>query len=917
MKIRNRFTFLIFMALGLVASISMSSAVNAQDEDATAENEEFLEEVIVTGSRIRRSDMDSISPISVFSETDLLESGHVTLEDFIQTIPSVNGGFYGKTVNNGNPGYATVSMRGLGSNRTLVLVDGLRMPSAGVNGFVDLNTIPVIAVERVEVLRDGASTTYGSDAIAGVVNIITKRNFEGASFRFQYDETGEGDGAMYSASALFGAASERANVVFAMEYSKRDKIMQGDRDFSACPLRENADKSLFCGGSGTSYPGQFGGLILDNEEIVPFDAEKHAFNFAKWSYMVTPQEVWSIYADSHFDLLQDGDSKFGTMTAFTQAMFTNRQSDQLMAAVGTFWQPNVPASNPFNPTGTDVNVARRLFETGGRNSNQDASSYRLIMGLEGEFNNGWNWDASYNYGRWIDSQLQFGFINVPRVENILDPALCAAAEGCPGIWDPFRTDTLTQDFIDYIQVNHSPLSKSKMETAQVNLAGDLGRFELPGGAIQWAVGYEHRKEEAMFIPDGAGALDMIYFVSPDSTQGGYKVDGLYGEMRLPFLEGRTFADLLAAEISVRRSDYSNLEDATTNWKFALEWGPIPSLRFRGVYAEGFRSANISELFGAQQLSAQNYSDPCINYGTAANATVAANCAADGLPPDFVVSSDQATSVTGGNPDLLPEESESITIGMVWTPESIEGLTASLDYFKINITDGVGTAGTNNIISGCYNSANFSSPWCDLMPGPTHPLVGAAPSPTSPYRDSIDSVSGVLITNANLADYETEGIDFALNYLWDLSGSQLNLGMMGTYLKRLDYTPFEGADTVELAGFFGEDVFTLSSATFNTWKVNFNFQWYINDWTVGWTPRWFDATTDINADDANAQNKAKSIMYHDIQGSYNLRNWNFAAGVRNLANTKPPYVSNNQDMNTINNSYDTAGRYFYGRISYTF
>ncbi len=545
------------------------------------------------------------------------------------------------------------------------------------------------------------------------------------------------------------------------------------------------------------------------------------------------------------------------------------------------------------------------------------SDWRFVMGLEGEFNNGWNWDATYNYGRWVDSRLQFGFINVPRVENILQPDLCAAADGCPGIWDPFRTDTLTQEFIDYIQVNHSPLSKSKMETAQANLVGDITWFELPGGTIDWAVGYMHRKEEAMFIPDGAGALNMIYFVSPDSTQGSYKVDELYGEMRFPILEGVTFADLLAAEVSVRRSDYSNLEDATTNWKFALEWGPISSLRFRGVYAEGFRGANIGELFGPQQLSAQNYNDPCVNYGTSGNATVAANCAADGLPPDFTLSSNQATSILGGNPELKPEESESITIGIVWTPESIDGLTGSLDYFNIEITGGVGTAGTNNVITGCYNSANFSSPWCDLMVGPTHPLVGAAPHHTSPYRNSISAISGVLLTNANLADYETEGVDFALNYIWDLNSSQLNLGVMGTYLKKLDYTPFEGADTVELAGFFGEDPYTLSSATFNKWKVNFNFQWYINDWTLSWMPRWFDETLDINADDSNAQNKAKDIWYHDIQGAYNLGKWNFAAGVRNALDTDPPYVTNNDDMNTIHFSYDTAGRYFYGRVSYTF
>jgi len=902
------------LSTALLAGFLIPTAAIAQEEDD--DDELFLEEVVVTGSRLQRSDYNSTSPISIFSDTDILESGAVTLEGFIRSIPAVSGGFFSSTINNGNPGYATVSLRGLGSNRTLVLVNGLRMPSAGVNGMVDLNMIPINIVQRVEVLRDGASTTYGSDAIAGVVNIITKQNFEGASFRFQYDITDEDDGAIYQASGLFGSSSERGNVVFGMEYTKREKIMQGDREFSACPLSENADGSLFCSGSGTSYPGQFNGQILDNEEVVDFNGEDHAFNYAKWSYMVTPEELWSTYARGRYDLLQE--SKMGRVTAFMEAIWTNRQSDQLMAAVGTFWGPNVPATNPFNPLGEDVPVARRLFETGGRHSTQDASSWRLVMGLQGEFNNGWNWDASYNLGRWVDTRLNFGFINTPRVDNILDPALCAAAtDGCPGVWDPFRIDTLTQEFQDYILVDHSPVGKSELQTWQANLAGDVTWFELPGGLIQWAVGIENRSESAQFTPDGAGALGMIYFVSPEATEGEYEVDEFYGEMRIPILQGVAFADVLAVEVSARYSDYSNQEKSTTNWKFAAEWAPVRAVRFRGVYSEGFRSPNITELFQPQTLSALQYNDPCVNYGTSGNAVVAANCASEGLAPDFQLSSNQVTTIIGGNENLKPEESESITFGLVWTPETIPNLTGSIDYFKIEITEAIGTAGVDNIITGCYESPNFSSPWCDLMPGPTYPLVGAAPLPGSDYRNSISAVSGVMLTNANLADYETEGVDFALNYAFDAGPGQLNLGVMGTWLNKYDYTPFEGAELVQLASRFGFDQFLQLPAVFPEWKVNFNFAYYMGNWSFSWIPRWFSETEDVNADDSNAQNFATAMWYNDIQATYDLGGWNFALGVRNLLDEDPPYVTNNDDMNTINASYLTAGRYFYGRVTYTF
>ena len=431
------------------------------------------------------------------------------------------------------------------------------------------------------------------------------------------------------------------------------------------------------------------------------------------------------------------------------------------------------------------------------------------------------------------------------------------------------------------------------------------------------MGYKNQTEKEEFRPDGAAALDLIYNVSPDATFGEYEVKEMYGEIRLPSLQGINFADILAVEASVRTSDYDSLEDKATNWKFGLEWAPIRSLRFRGVYAEGFRNPNIGELFGPQQVSAQDYSDPCNLYGSAGNAVVAANCAADGLPPDFLVDADQAFSIVGGNPEMIPEESESITLGVVFSPEAAPGLEMSLDFFNIKIANGVGTAGTNNIITGCYESPNFSSPWCDLIVGPGHPLIRAAPSSGSPYRDALNSVSGVLLTNANLSDYETQGMDFAVNYVMEAGPGQLSMGVMGTYLDKYTDTPVEGADEVELAGFFGEDQFITNVAAFPDWKVNFNFSYYMGNWSFSWLPRWFASTFDANADDGNFENTAKSIWYNDIQATYDLGGWNFALGARNVLDAKPPYVSNNGDMNTIHFSYDTAGAYYYGRVTYNF
>ena len=264
----------------------------------TSDDDVVLEEVVVTGSRIKRSDDSSISPISVLTAEDLSVSGNLTLENFVQDMPAVNGGDFGAGVNNGNPGIASVSLRGLGPNRTLVLVNGKRFASASVNGFVDLNMIPTSIVDRIEVLRDGASTVYGTDAIAGVVNIITKKDFEGVDLQIGYDVTSEGDGDMINGSVVFGNSFDKGNFVVSAQVNKRDEIRQGDRAFSACPFFDDGVETI-CGGSPTTTPAQFtplgvdsaiGGHVLDADgtTVRPFDAARDSFNFAALSYLTTP-----------------------------------------------------------------------------------------------------------------------------------------------------------------------------------------------------------------------------------------------------------------------------------------------------------------------------------------------------------------------------------------------------------------------------------------------------------------------------------------------------------------------------------------------------------------------------------------------------------------------------------------------------
>ncbi|WP_396588943.1 TonB-dependent receptor plug domain-containing protein [Bermanella sp. R86510] len=879
-----------------------------------AEEEQVVEEVMVTGSRIMKSDFTSSSPISVVSSEQLEASGLVSVEDFLQNMPSVNGGDLGSSINNGNRGIATASLRGLGAGRTLILING-RRPATN-----DLNMVPLSYIERVDVLRDGASTTYGSDAIAGVINFITKKDFEGAQFVYQKDVTGEGDGEISKFSATMGGNFEDGNAVLSLEYTNREAIFQGDRDFSKCPASESGGQ-VFCSGSGTSYPAQFfpgtGGSVIEKDGIYRnFNAATDAYNYSTTSYMVTPQEVFSINANAFKDIVKDG---FTTVRAFGEAGYSNRMSDQLMAPVGTFWGPVVGAAHPNNPAGEDVVVIRRLEETGGRNFTQDANAWRMVLGFEGELANGWFWDTSIQYGRFTDSRIVEGQVNRPRMDTMLDPAACGAdaeclaATGDVGYWNPFDRDTLTQDMQDYVLVTHSPVIEQNTKQIQFNLSGDFGAFELPGGVPRWAAGYENRYEDYIETPDGAAALGQIYSVPAGAVNGDFTVNEFYGELNLPILAGLPGVERLDLELGVRSSDYDYIDDATTNSKIALVYAPNTEATIRTTFATGFRAPSINELFDPQALSAQQYSDPCVN---ADNPTVIANCQADGLDEDFTLTSNQAQSVVGGNPDLEPEESDSLTVGFVYMPEFLPGFSASLDYFNIKIEKGIGTVGTDNVITGCYESVNFSSPLCAFLTGPAS--VDESPSTTAPERrNAVQAVTGVQLANDNLSDFETSGFDFNLEYQTFVGMGDLTVALAGTYVTQYDYTPADGLPTVEAAGKVAEDQWIGNPAAFAELRTNLDVIYTYDNYSVNWNTTYQSETEDINASPSNLDNIADAMMYHNVQLGYTFNEYKFAFGIRNLLDEEPPYLTNNDDMNTIPVSYDTAGRYFYGRITAKF
>jgi outer membrane receptor protein involved in Fe transport len=947
-KLASQHTGAILLALAAAAL-----AQDAADSD-TSSKPDTLARIEVVGSRIKRVDVESSAPVIVLEREQLERSGLMSVGDILQDL-TVHGAALNTTVNNGGDGTTRIDLRNLGPQRTLVLVDGRRW-IPGIDGSVDLNSIALAVVERIEVLKDGASALYGSDAIAGVVNIITRKDFDGIEARAHYGETGDGDGRVQSYDASFGVAGERTRVSASLSYLKQAPIMAGDREISAVPVYGLPPNDVNAGASSFTPNGLFGfgsrgfcpfsatgsyppsGVCPRPDSRPPpqnrntfdpatggyplFDPRRNGYNFAPENYLQTPQRRVAAFANLTHAL---GDS-----TEFSlQLYFNERESEQRLAAnpilVGASFAGAsnivVPADHVHNPFGQ--RVTGLFIRPGGavRLFSQDADTSRVAAGLDGSLEFAgrlWLWDADLVYGNYDLAERSSGLSDITRLGLALGPsfrdssgvARCGTPTAVIADCVPFDAfhgaDGVTGEMLDYLYYTGTDSTRTRAWNYHLGLSGDL--IDLPAGPLVMALGYEYRREEGEQRFDARrAALENL-----DNNDFGGEVvaNELYLELALPLLDGAPAAALLEASLAVRQSHYDAFGDTTT-LEGGLRWKPVDELLLRASYSEGFRAPIVPDLFFPRSEAFSSFpADPCLEENQP-NAEQRANCIADGVPGgSYTPEVGLVRIIGGGNPDLQPETSTSRTLGLVWNPPGLPGFDLSLDWYRIEVDDAISPVDPFELMTYCADAA-----------------VPEACARTT--RDARGELLEVDARQLNSGGLTVEGYDLTAGYRIDTDAGLFELLWDSTYYSEYTFEVPRGSGERSAVGhlFFLEPGFRVRS--------NLDLAWQRGDWSAAVGIRYYSgldeacnpapaaaglcSSPDIASPVFNGgpENRLGSRTYVDLQAGWNTP-WNVrtVVGVHNVFDRDPP-VSYSGTINSFDPSYPIPGRFWYLQLVFRY
>ena len=951
--------------ISIVATMS-TSKLYAQDDSKDA-----IEEIVVTGSRLVRSDLSAPSPVSVLSAANIRSSGNVTIEETLNELPQLAADNTSSANAAGGSGVLTADLRGLGAERTLVLVNGRRFIPANESGFVDLASIPDALVQSVEIITGGASAVYGSDAVAGAINFKLKDNFEGLEANYSYGQTFKGDGLTHKIDITVGGnfADDRGNAVINGSFTSRGGVFFEDREFSRLSLFVNNGK-LAPGGS-SNVPGtrislkgadlanlvgvnlntceggsRARGVRFDSSGApVAFCDPQDRFNFAKGNYLLRPLKRYQINGLGHYDVTDN-------ITAYAELIFVDSRNEYQQAPnageLSTNGAPrgelhlpdyanNTTLSQPFrdflsrnawkfDPDGDGVAVitstGRRFIETGARTFKYERSSFAITGGLRGDFeisDKNWQWDSFYQFQRTKSDSDISGEISSVRMslglDVIPDPKnpgkmICRNQfDGCVPV-NPFGIDSISPKAAAFISPNHGSTTVLERQVFGGYVSGEL--LELPAGPVAAAFGFEHRRENFDFRPDSSEQGGEFGDPTPPRN-GAFNLTEFYAEARVPLITDSPMAEYLGLELAIRTSNYSNFGSVTT-WKVGGEWMPIDWIRVRGAYNVAIRAPNLSELFSTVSIGFTAGDDLC-DKDFKPSAAQKALCVAQGVSSgdidDFEHNNVGFGVQTGGNPNLTPENSDTWTIGAVISPSEIEGLNITVDYYSIKIDNAIAKLNAQYIVNTCFAGGDNSTAECQAI-----------------VRTSDGQIDYVRAPISNIATEKATGVDLQIDYGFELPslfalGSDdagLKLSFMSSWILKSERTPLPGGTAIDCAGHFGSSCSGFGTPMLPANKQVFNMTYESGPLSVRFQTRRIAGFTHFKPDPKNVIKSTPAEFYLDLSTSYQaLENVEIFVGIDNIANAQPPILGYSLagDANVDPGLYDLLGRRFFGGVRVKF
>lgn len=924
MNLRTSAVRLGLLPAGIAIALTPAFVATAQEQSAPSTT--TLDRIEITGSRIRSVDVETAQPVFTVTQQDIQKSGLVSVGDILQNLSIAGTQTYSKAAvltSDPEQGGQYVNLYNLNENRTLVLVNGKRWTSS-LNGLTDMSTIPSSLIERIEVLKDGASAIYGSDAVAGVVNIILRKNYDGAEASAYFGQNGRGDGSKEQYSFTAGTTTDRASLVFGVNYTNEDPVWAKDRTLTRYSAGPNHIED------GLSATGPWGRFNSNDETYIlnhtgSFDGKgvgADSRNLANYHNDITTDDYFNSTDQMMLQQSSKNKSIFTTgsynltdsLTFKSTAMYSERDSNRQIAGypLQAASQPQFPVaisgSSYYNPVGQDINSWFRRTVELPRTTESNVKTLHFDAALEGVFDvgsHGWNWDVGFNYNKYDVTQVSRGNINLLALQKALGPSFLnaqgqvqcgTAASPLPlgtsnalGQCTPFNIlggpSASTPNALQYINALGQATQQSLSKQWTANLTGGL--FDLPAGELGFAAGVEHRQVSGYDYPDQLSSAGYTTDLAAQATEGRYQTNEAYLELLIPVLKDLPGVKELSFDVAARYSNYSRFGD-TTNSKFSFTWKPIDDLLVRGTYGTGFRAPTLSDTFGGGSQTFDTFTDPCdATFGSLGNAGVAARCATQ-VPAGFRQTDSAGKPVARrdvqgnapfnsgvGNAELQPEYSITRTVGMVYSPHWVQGLDFSLDWYRISISNIITALLANDVLNNCYlnNLENYCANFAR------------------------DSVTGQVTTlsrgNVNLGRLETEGYNFGVRYrMPETAYGKFAVNLDTNYLATYKSQTQADADWANYAGYWN----------FPRVRATLGLNWSLGSLSANWDLRYYggfrdyclDASAGIACNDPTYQtpnpgwgggtgsNKKGSISYQDVSVTWQAP-WDgsVTVGARNI------------------------------------